>query len=141
MALRPLNDAIRVHRAGLTCHLRAAAKEGQGRDAADAQASGKALGLLGIDLDQTRRWLQTGRRRLEGRRHHPTGRAPGGPEIDQKGQVTARHMPGEARLVERERPPIEQGLMTLATLGTRAQTSPRDPIHCIACGADDMEIF
>ena len=79
-------------------------------------------------------------RRLEGRRHHPAGTAPGRPEIHQQRQVAAAEMPGETRPHPgRAAYPVKSGPMALTALGVRTQTRDRHPVDRIAMGADHVK--
>src|SRR5215203_2336911 len=85
--LHPLFDAGGVHQAGLAGDLLAMAEQDHGRDPLDAEAAGKLLLLVSVDLGEPHPGLELARRLLELRRHHLAGPAPWCPEVDQQRDV------------------------------------------------------
>ena len=107
-ASHPVEQTRQIHRPGSTRNFPAVDQQHQRRDAADREAAGQRLRLLGIDLHGLHHATQFARGGFEHGRHRPAWTTPFGPEVHQQGQTAALRIVAESLLVQRQRPAVEQ---------------------------------
>ena len=125
--------------ARLAGNFSAAAKQRQGRYAADAEARGQCLLRLGVDLGQAYLGLEHPGGLYKGGRHLPARAAPWRPEVDQHRDVAAADVTVEARGVEVDRVGREQRLRALAAAWGIDKTGSGYAVDRIAMGADQVQ--
>src|SRR5882672_869359 len=99
----PAIERAEVARARAPRHFLAAAEQDERRDAADAEATGELLVLVGVHLAYLQLRTSLGGEAVEHRRHGTTRAAPLRPEIHEHRQVAAPGMRFESLRVERNR--------------------------------------
>src|SRR5580658_9467508 len=117
MLAHPADNLGATHGAGLPRNFAAALEQNQRWNAADGEFGCDRLSSLCIQFCQAHVRLEHGSScRILGR-HHLAWAAPGGPEVDQHGDVAAADLAVKARGTEFGRMPAEKNLMALPALG------------------------